>query len=85
MDKAEAYVAVEFNALCEHRGVIYYAYANERVKDPGKPLCEKLVLHDIKTNSLTYAMLETTKVVDWKAPLWLVEKRLGLIRPKLIE
>ncbi len=85
MDKAEAYVAVEFNALCEHRGVIYYAYANERVKEPGKPLREAIILHDINASSVTHAMIETTKVVDWKAPLWLVEKRLEKARARLEE
>lgn len=80
MDRAEAIVAVEFNALCEHRGIIYYAYANERIKEPGKPLRENIVLHDIKTSSVTHAMLSTTKVVDWKTPVWLIEKRLAKVR-----
>lgn len=85
MDRAEAIVAVEFNALCEHRGIIYYAYGNERIKEPGKPLRESIILHSIDAHSLTHASIESTKVLDWKTPEWLVEKRLEKARSRLEE
>ena len=82
MDKAEAILAVELNAICENGGIKYYAYGNERIKELGKPAREFIILHDLKANSITRAEIEKTAVVDWKAPAAYVETRLERIRAK---
>lgn len=82
MDKAEAILAVDLNAICESGNVQYYAYGNERIKEPGKSARESIILHDLKTNSITHAEIERTVVVDWKAPEWIVNLRLKRIREK---
>lgn len=83
MDKAEAFLAVHFNSICENRGIQYYAVGLEYIKEIGKPARENIVLHDMKVNSHTHAPYAYTKVVDWKAPDWLVEKELNKIRSRL--
>ena len=82
MDKAEAILAVELNAICENGGIKYYAYGNERIKELEKPAREFIILHDLKANSITHAEIEKTAVVDWKAPAAYVEARLERIRAK---
>ena len=82
MDKSEAIAAVEFNAICEYKGMMYYAFGNQRIKYPDKPFAESIILHDIEANSITYASIEATKIVDWKSPMWLVEHRLAQIRAR---
>lgn len=82
MDKAEAILAVELNAICVSGGVRYYACGNERTKMPGKPPRESIILHDMKENSITHAELETTSVLDWKASPLFVETRLRQIRAR---
>ena len=47
MDKAEAILAVELNAICENGGIKYYAYGNERIKELEKPAREFIILHDL--------------------------------------
>lgn len=58
MDKAEAILAVELNAICENGGIKYYAYGNERIKELEKPAREFIILHDLKANSITRAEIE---------------------------
>ena len=82
MDKAEAILAVELNAICENGGIKYYAYGNERIKELEKPAREFIILHDLKANSITRAEITKTAVVDWKAPAAYVEARLERIRAK---
>ena len=82
MDKAEAILAVELNAICESGAIKYYAYGNERIKELGKPPREFIILHDLKANSITRAEIEKTAVVDWKAPAAYVKTRLERIRAK---
>ena len=53
MDKAEAILAVELNAICESGTIKYYAYGNERIKELGKPPREFIIIHDLKANSIT--------------------------------
>ena len=82
MDKAEAILAVELNAICENNKTKYYAYGNVRIKELKKPPMESIILHHLKMNSITYAEIEKTAVVDWKASAAYVENRLERIRAK---
>lgn len=82
MDKAEAVLAVELNAICENGGIKYYAYGNECIKRLGKPARESIILHDLEANSITHAEIEKTIVVDWKVSAAYVEARLERIREK---
>ena len=80
MDKYEAKLAVDLNAICVSGGIRYYAYGMEYINPIDKPAYESIILHDLRANSITHADRERTTVEDWKAPPEDVEKRLALLR-----
>lgn len=82
MTKNEAFLAVQFNSICESGGISYYAYGLEHIHEPGKKPREAIILHDLKANSITHAEYSKTAVIDWKAPEWLVKERLEKLNEK---
>ena len=80
MDKYEAKLAVDLNAICVSGGIRYYAYGMEYINPIDKPAYESIILHNLRANSITHADRERTTVEEWKAPPEYVEKRLALLR-----
>ena len=80
MDRHEAELAVVSAALCEYRGVIYYAYSVVYTKNPrGRPMWS-VVLHERRANTTIQVPLDQTRVVNWNLPEDLVARRLAAMR-----
>lgn len=80
MDKHEARLAVDFNALCESGGVRYYAYGTQYSKDARGHAKDSIILHDLRANSITQAEIKSVSIVNWNAPPELVERKLAEYR-----
>lgn len=80
MDRYEAELAVISAALCEHRGIVYYAYSVVYTKNPrGTPMWS-IVLHERRANTTVQVPLEQVKVVNWNLPADFVAARLSKMR-----
>ena len=82
MDIHEAHVAVKFSAICKNRGILYYAHGITYTKNPrGIPMWS-IILKDRYVNSNTQAALDQTEIVQWNAPMELIERMIAESRAK---
>lgn len=64
MKREELKRAINNNTLCEYDGIKYYVYGASVTHKKGGAVNERVILHDLKANSITDAEYEKVTLLE---------------------
>lgn len=64
MKREELRQAINNNTLCEYDGIKYYVYGASITHKKGRGVVERVILHDLKANSITDAEYDKVTLLE---------------------